>query len=116
MSRVSAASAGRNVSRRILKELETWNSVESKDEKGVERLGPTQDEELFKWEAVINGRGKGQGERENKKKRQTIISAPDPPTVNHSLPFEEFLVLSRTEPLDALFAFGLDGVPGFEFL
>ncbi|KAM7193550.1 peroxin-4 [Rhypophila sp. PSN 637] len=63
MSTVSTSSgaAGRNVSRRILKELETWNSVESKDEQGVERLGPVQDDELFKWEAVINGRGIGSG-------------------------------------------------------
>lgn len=58
---MAAGAAGRNVSRRILKELETWNSVESKDEKGVERLGPVQDDELFKWEAVINGRGIGSG-------------------------------------------------------
>lgn len=56
-----ASTAGRNVSRRILKELETWNSVESKDEKGVERLGPVEDDELFSWEAVINGMGVGNG-------------------------------------------------------
>lgn len=61
MSRASTFSAVRNVSRRILKELETWNSVESKDERGVERLGPIQDDELLIWEAVINGRGVGSG-------------------------------------------------------
>ncbi|KAK3329414.1 ubiquitin-conjugating enzyme/RWD-like protein [Apodospora peruviana] len=61
MSTVSKASSARNASRRLLKELETWNSVESKDERGIERLGPTQDDELLKWEAVINGRGIGSG-------------------------------------------------------
>lgn len=58
---MSKPSSSRNATRRLLKELETWNKVESLEEKGIERLGPISEEELFEWEAVINGRGVGCG-------------------------------------------------------
>ncbi|KAK0657226.1 ubiquitin-conjugating enzyme/RWD-like protein [Cercophora newfieldiana] len=57
---MSTASSSRNATRRLLKELDQWNNVESKEEKGIERLGPVNDE-LLSWEAVINGRGVGGG-------------------------------------------------------
>lgn len=53
-------SSSRNASHRLLKELDTWNA-ESKEEKGIERLGPVHDGELLTWQAVINGRGIGSG-------------------------------------------------------
>jgi len=53
--------SSRSATRRLLKELDTWNKVESKDEKGIERLGPVDEESLLTWEAVINGRGLGGG-------------------------------------------------------
>jgi len=56
----TASSSSRNATRRLLKELDQWNNLESKEEKGVERLGPVNDE-LLSWEAVINGRGVGSG-------------------------------------------------------
>ncbi|KAK3336790.1 ubiquitin-conjugating enzyme/RWD-like protein [Cercophora scortea] len=56
-----ASSSSRNAIRRLIKELDTWNRTESKDEKGIERLGPVDDDELLQWEAVINGRGVGGG-------------------------------------------------------
>jgi hypothetical protein len=46
----------RTASRRLLKELEAWRE-EEKDEVGIERLGPVDDEDLLRWEAVINGKG-----------------------------------------------------------
>jgi peroxin-4 len=55
------SSSSRNATRRLLKELEVWNTTERKDEKGIERLGPIRDDELLTWEAVINGRGIGAG-------------------------------------------------------
>jgi peroxin-4 len=57
----SSSSSSRNASRRLLKELETWNTAEAKDERGIERLGPVRDDELLSWEAVINGSGIGGG-------------------------------------------------------
>jgi len=57
----SSSSFPRNASRRLLKELDEWNTTESKEEKGVERLGPVNDDQLLCWEAVINGRGVGCG-------------------------------------------------------
>ncbi|KAK1830031.1 putative ubiquitin protein [Podospora conica] len=59
--RAPQPSSARNAARRLLKELETWTTVESKDERGIERLGPVSDDELLVWEAVINGRGVGGG-------------------------------------------------------
>lgn len=55
------SSLPRNAARRLLKELETWTNIESKDERGIERLGPLSDDELLVWEAVINGRDVGCG-------------------------------------------------------
>ncbi|KAK4193417.1 ubiquitin-conjugating enzyme/RWD-like protein [Podospora australis] len=56
----------RNAIKRLLKELDTWNSTESLSEKGIERLGPVKEEELLSWEAVINGRGSGCGYEEGR--------------------------------------------------
>ncbi|KAK5663479.1 hypothetical protein OQA88_3909 [Cercophora sp. LCS_1] len=52
--------SSRSATKRLTKELSTWENIESKDEKGVERLGPVGDD-LLSWEAVINGRGVGCG-------------------------------------------------------
>ncbi|RFU79099.1 ubiquitin-conjugating enzyme e2 4 [Trichoderma arundinaceum] len=52
--------SARSGARRLIKELENWRK-ERKDEKGVERLGPVNEEDLFEWEAVINGRDIGSG-------------------------------------------------------
>ncbi|ROV91324.1 hypothetical protein VSDG_07743 [Cytospora chrysosperma] len=57
---MSVASAARSPTRRLIKELDTWRS-ESRDEKGIERLGPVSEHDLLTWEAVINGRGVGGG-------------------------------------------------------
>lgn len=60
----SSSSAGggssRSAAKRLVKELSTWNE-EQKDERGIERLGPVNDEDLMVWEAVINGREIGHG-------------------------------------------------------
>lgn len=56
----SSSSARSTATRRLLKELATWDA-ESRTEEGVERLGPRRDGELLRWEAVINGRGIGGG-------------------------------------------------------
>ena len=53
--------SNRSAAKRLIKELTTWNNIESKEEKGVERLGPINDDELMVWEAVINGKGVGGG-------------------------------------------------------
>lgn len=55
-----SGSSSRNATRRLFKELETWR-VESKEETGIERLGPTSEADLMEWEAVINGKGVGHG-------------------------------------------------------
>ncbi|KAK0731462.1 ubiquitin-conjugating enzyme/RWD-like protein [Lasiosphaeris hirsuta] len=60
MSKASSSSRN-NPSRRLLTELDTWHSIEAKDDKGIERLGPISDDQLLSWEAVINGRGIGGG-------------------------------------------------------
>ncbi|KAK4451732.1 putative ubiquitin protein [Podospora aff. communis PSN243] len=72
---MSTASSSRNATRRLLKELDTWNNVESKEDKGVERLGPVGDELLI-WEAVINGRGVGSGYDEGR----WLLTITIPPT------------------------------------
>ncbi|KAI5927755.1 UBC-like protein [Camillea tinctor] len=59
MSR-SSASSSTNATKRLLRELAVWEK-EAPSETGIERLGPVNEEELFHWEAVINGRGIGQG-------------------------------------------------------
>ncbi|KFH47978.1 Ubiquitin-conjugating enzyme E2-like protein [Hapsidospora chrysogenum ATCC 11550] len=60
----SAASAGASASRsaikRLLREIDTWQG-EKKEEKGIERLGPVNEDDLFTWAAVINGHGVGHG-------------------------------------------------------
>lgn len=58
---MSSQPSSRNATRRLIKELETWHNVESKEERGIERLGPVSEGELLSWEAVINGRGVGAG-------------------------------------------------------
>ncbi|KAK0632103.1 ubiquitin-conjugating enzyme/RWD-like protein [Immersiella caudata] len=72
---MSTSSSSRNATRRLLKELDTWNNVESKEDKGVERFGPVNDE-LLSWEAVINGRGVGSGYDEGR----WLLTITIPPT------------------------------------
>lgn len=51
-------------SRRLMKELTKWQNEGSKDVDGtvgIERLGPVNDDEILRWEAIINGRGIGSG-------------------------------------------------------
>ncbi|CAI4216585.1 unnamed protein product [Parascedosporium putredinis] len=57
---MSGGASSRGAAKRLLKELERW-SEESKEETGIERLGPPNDEDLLTWEAVINGKGIGGG-------------------------------------------------------
>ncbi|KAK4105773.1 putative ubiquitin protein [Parathielavia hyrcaniae] len=57
---MAAGSVPRSAMRRLMKELDTWNT-ESAGEQGIERLGPVSDDELLTWESVINGRGVGYG-------------------------------------------------------
>ena len=57
----AAAPSSRSATRRLLKEMETWRA-EQPEEAGIERLGPAgAEDDLFRWEAVINGRGIGHG-------------------------------------------------------
>ncbi|KAF2968792.1 hypothetical protein GQX73_g4736 [Xylaria multiplex] len=50
----------RSAAKRLLRELAVWEK-EAPTETGIERLGPVNDQELLRWEAVINGRGVGAG-------------------------------------------------------
>jgi len=59
-SAVSSGSASRSATKRLLKELDTWHQ-EKAAEKGIERLGPVGEEDLFTWQAVINGHDIGGG-------------------------------------------------------
>ena len=59
-SKSAGGSSARSASKRLIKELDTWND-EQKDERGIERLGPVDDGDLMVWEAVINGREVGHG-------------------------------------------------------
>ncbi|KAB5536430.1 putative ubiquitin protein [Coniochaeta sp. 2T2.1] len=82
-------SSSRNATRRLIKELETWHNVESKEEKGIERLGPVNEGELLSWEAVINGRGVGAGYDEGRFLLQITIPPTyplSPPTIRFSTP------------------------------
>ena len=54
------ASASRNAIKRLLREVDKWQE-EKKEEKDIERLGPVSEDDLFAWEAVINGHGVGHG-------------------------------------------------------
>lgn len=56
----NSGAASRSASKRLIKELDTWNT-ERKEENGIERLGPVSEGDLMEWEAVINGRGIGHG-------------------------------------------------------
>ena len=71
-------SSSRNATRRLIKELETWHNIESKEEKGIERLGPVNEGELLSWEAVINGRGVGAGYDGLSFPRAPFLSLPCP--------------------------------------
>ncbi|KAI0391681.1 ubiquitin-conjugating enzyme [Xylariaceae sp. FL0594] len=46
--------------KRLLRELSAWEK-ERETEDGIERLGPVSEDELLRWEAVINGKGVGSG-------------------------------------------------------
>jgi hypothetical protein len=59
-SAASGASSSGNATRRLYRELEKWRA-EQEEEKGIERLAPVSDGDLFEWEAVINGRDVGYG-------------------------------------------------------
>ncbi|TDZ73246.1 Ubiquitin-conjugating enzyme E2 pex4 [Colletotrichum trifolii] len=59
-SKSKSASDGRSAVKRLIKELDVWRG-EQEEERGIERLGPVDDEDLLTWEAVINGRGVGHG-------------------------------------------------------
>lgn len=59
-SAASGASSSVNATRRLYRELEKWRA-EQEEEKGIERLAPVSDSDLFEWEAVINGRDVGHG-------------------------------------------------------
>ena len=54
-------SSSRTATRRLLKEVEALSKLQGDYEKGIERVGPISDDELFKWEAVINGQDVGFG-------------------------------------------------------
>lgn len=56
----STVTSSRNATKRLLKEITAWQK-EAPNETGIERLGPVGEEDLFHWEAVINGRGVGFG-------------------------------------------------------
>lgn len=55
-----SSAASRSATKRLLKELDAWRT-ERRDEDGIERLGPRDDNDLFHWEAVVNGRRVGCG-------------------------------------------------------
>lgn len=57
---ITMSASARSGAKRLIKEMENWRK-EQKDEKGVERLGPVNEDDLFEWEAVINGKGIGSG-------------------------------------------------------
>lgn len=54
------ATASKQATKRLLRELETWET-ERASESGIERLGPVSEDDLFTWEAVVNGQGVGNG-------------------------------------------------------
>lgn len=61
MSNQPSSSSSRSSARRLLNELNTWRAEQS-EEKGIERLGPPgEEDDLFAWEAVVNGKGIGGG-------------------------------------------------------
>ncbi|KAI8632357.1 ubiquitin-conjugating enzyme [Xylariaceae sp. FL1651] len=60
MSGGANSGPSRSATSRLLRELTVWEK-EAPAETGIERLGPVNDDELLRWEAVINGRGIGGG-------------------------------------------------------
>ncbi|KAI0911790.1 ubiquitin-conjugating enzyme [Ustulina deusta] len=56
----SGSGSSRSAAKRLLRELQVWEK-EAPAETGIERLGPVSEDELLRWEAVINGRGVGAG-------------------------------------------------------
>lgn len=56
----TSATSSRGAAKRLIKELDKWQT-EQKEEEGIERLGPVDNDDLFTWEAVVNGRGIGSG-------------------------------------------------------
>lgn len=57
-----ASSSSRGAARRLIKELDNWHAeTPEAHNKGIERLGPLSEDDLFVWEAVVNGRGVGNG-------------------------------------------------------
>ncbi|KAI1814490.1 ubiquitin-conjugating enzyme [Poronia punctata] len=67
--------SSRSATKRLLRELHVWEK-ERETETGIERLGPINEEELLRWEAVINGRGVGLGYDEGR----WLLSIDIPPT------------------------------------
>ncbi|KAI9732051.1 MAG: hypothetical protein M1818_007646 [Claussenomyces sp. TS43310] len=60
----SSSSSGGSASRRLLQELSGWRKDLARNPTefpAIERLGPVDDDDLFHWEAVINGRRLGGG-------------------------------------------------------
>ncbi|RYC54771.1 hypothetical protein CHU98_g11439, partial [Xylaria longipes] len=55
-----SSGSSRSAAKRLLRELAVWEK-EAPAETGIERLGPVSEDELLRWEAVINGRGIGAG-------------------------------------------------------
>ena len=56
----SGGAGGGSASKRLIRELGTWDTEKSQ-ETGIERLGLAGEEDLFVWEAVLNGKGIGHG-------------------------------------------------------
>ncbi|KAI1128408.1 ubiquitin-conjugating enzyme [Nemania abortiva] len=57
---MASGSTSRSAAKRLVREMKTWEE-EKATETGIERLGPVNEDELLRWEAVINGRGIGGG-------------------------------------------------------
>lgn len=70
----ASASSSRSATRRLIKELDTWRA-ESRDEKGIERLGPVSEDDLLSWEAVFNGHGISGGYEGKSTHQLTILPA-----------------------------------------
>ncbi|KAI1178756.1 ubiquitin-conjugating enzyme [Nemania sp. FL0916] len=92
MASGSGSSSSRSAAGRLVKELDIWGK-EAPTEVGIERLGPASDEELLRWEAVINGRGIGGGYDEGR----WLLAIDIPPTYPHAPPKMWF----RTEVVHA---------------
>ncbi|KAI1430020.1 ubiquitin-conjugating enzyme [Xylaria sp. FL1777] len=71
----SGSGSSRSAAKRLIRELAVWEK-EAPAETGIERLGPVNEDELLRWEAVINGRGVGAGYDEGR----WLLSIDIPPT------------------------------------